>query len=169
MSVWKTMSCEFARATTVAEIEAVQRLRYAVYVEEMQRYDNVAGAEGGRFAEPEDEHSWICYARDGAEVVAATRMTWGGDGFSDQELDQYQLAPFLADLPPDLMGVGERNTVLPSHRGSGVLDQLMAYSSAATTVHDWRVVFVCCEPHLLSMYLKMGQRTYAPHNINSPQ
>jgi len=163
------MGYEFARATTAAEIEAVQRLRYAVYVEEMQRYDNVAGAEDGRFAEPEDEHSWICYARDGAEVVAATRMTWGGDGFSDRQIDQYQLAPFLAELPPDVMGVGERNTVLPSHRGTGVLDQLLAYSSAATNVHDLLVVFGCCEPHLLSMYLKMGQRTYAPHNINSPQ
>ena len=163
------MGYEFARATTAAEIEAVQRLRYAVYVEEMQRYDNVAGADEGRFAEPEDEHSWICYARDGAEVVAATRMTWGGDGFSDRQIDQYQLAPFLAELPPEVMGVGERNTVLPSHRGTGVLDQLLAYSSAATNVHDLLVVFGCCEPHLLSMYLKMGQRTYAPHNINSPQ
>ena len=59
------MGIEFARATTAAEIDAVQRLRYAVYVEEMGRYDSVAGAEDGRFAEPEDEHSWICYARDG--------------------------------------------------------------------------------------------------------
>ena len=82
----------------------------------------------GRFAEPEDEHSWICYARDGDEVVAATRMTWGGDGFSDRQIDQYQLAPFLAELPADVMGVGERNTVLPSHRGTGVLDELLAYS-----------------------------------------
>jgi hypothetical protein len=163
------MGYEFTRATTAAEIEAVQRLRYAVYVEEMKRYDNVAGGDEGRFAEPEDDRSWICYARDGAEVVAATRMTWGGDGFSDRQIDQYQLAPFLAELPPDLMGVGERNTVLPSHRGTGVLDQLLAYSSTATNVHDLRVVFGCCEPHLLSLYLKMGQRTYAPHNINSPQ
>ena len=162
------MGYEFARATTAAEIEAVQRLRYAVYVEEMKRYDDVAGAEDGRFAEPEDEHSWICYARDGSEVVAATRMTWGGDGFSDRQVDQFQLAPFLAELPAEVMGIGERNTVLPSHRGSGVLDQLMAYSSAATNVQDLRVVFGCCEPHLLSLYLKMGQRTYAPHNINSP-
>ena len=59
------MGYEFARATTAAEIEAVQRLRYAVYVEEMKRYDDVAGGDDGRFAEPEDEHSWICYARDG--------------------------------------------------------------------------------------------------------
>jgi CRP-like cAMP-binding protein len=162
------MSYEFARATTTAEIEAVQRLRYAVYVEEMQRYDDVVGADERRFAEPEDEHSWICYARDGDEVVAATRMTWGGDGFSERQIEQYQLAPFLAEVPLDLMGIGERNTVLPSHRGSGVLDQLLAYSRAATNVSDLRVVFGCCEPHLLSLYLRMGQRTYAPRNINSP-
>ena len=56
------MGYEFARATTATEIEAVQRLRYAVYVEEMKRYDDVTGAEDGRFAEPEDDHSWICYA-----------------------------------------------------------------------------------------------------------
>jgi CRP-like cAMP-binding protein len=162
------MGYEFGRAATAAEIAAVQRLRYAVYVEEMKRYDGVAGADDGRFAEPEDEHSWICYARDGDEVVAATRMTWGGDGFSSRQIDQYQLAPFLAELPPELMGVGERNTVLPSHRGSGVLDQLLAYSREATNVRDLRVVFGCCEPHLLSLYLRMGQRTYAPRNINSP-
>ena len=95
-------------------------------------------------------------------------MTWGGDGFSDRQVDQYQLGPFLAELPPEIMGVGERNTVLPSHRGTGVLDQLFAYSGAETNEHGLQVVFGCCEPHLLSLFLRMGQRTYAPHNINSP-
>lgn len=159
---------EFAQATTVAEIQEVQQLRYAVYVEEMQRYQNVEGAEEARFAEPEDSHSWICYARDGTRVVAATRMTWGGDGFSDRQVGQYQLAPFLAELPAEIIGVGERNTVIPTYRGTGVLDQLLAYASAVTKVSSLQVVFGCCEPHLLSLYLKMGQRTYAPHNINSP-
>jgi hypothetical protein len=162
------MGYEFARATSTAEIEAVQRLRYTVYVDEMKRYEDVAGGEDGRFAEPEDEYSWICYARDGEQVVAATRMTWGGDGFSSRQVEQYQLAPFLTELPGEGMGVGERNTVLPSHRGTGVLDQLLAYSSAVTNVPDLLVVFGCCEPHLLSLYLRMGQRTYAPRNINSP-
>ena len=71
--------------------------RYAVYVEEMDRYHDVAGSEQHRFAEPEDQHSWLFYARDGDTVVAATRMTWGGDGFSSRQIDQYQLAPFLAE------------------------------------------------------------------------
>jgi hypothetical protein len=162
------MGFHFARASTASEIEAVQRLRYAVYVEEMSRYHDVAGGDQGLFVEPEDGHSWVCYASDEERVVAATRMTWGGDGFSDRQIDQYQLAPFLAELPPEIMGVGERNTVLPSYRGTGVLDQLLAFAGTVTKVNDLNLVFGCCEPHLLSLYLKMGQRTYAPHNINSP-
>ncbi|HEX4865807.1 MAG TPA: hypothetical protein VFV02_17190, partial [Acidimicrobiales bacterium] len=62
------MGYEFSQATTLADIQAVQQLRYAVYVEEMHRYQNVEGAEQARFAEPEDSHSWICFARDGTEV-----------------------------------------------------------------------------------------------------
>ena len=162
------VALEFARATTTAEIEAVQQLRFQVYVREMQRYQDVTGADEGRFVEPEDDRSWICYARDGGEVVAATRMTWGGDGFSQRQIEQYQLDPFLDELPVEVMGVGERNTVLPTHRGSGVLDQLLAFAATVTDVRSLRLVFGCCEPHLLPLYLRMGQRTYARRNINSP-
>jgi CRP-like cAMP-binding protein len=95
-------------------------------------------------------------------------MTWGGDGFSQRQVDQYQLTPFLAEIPAELMGVGERITVLPAYRGTGVLERLLAFMSEATDVDDLRLVFGCCEPHLLPMYLKLGQRTYAAHNINSP-
>ena len=165
-STLRAMGIEFARSTTEEEVQAVQRLRHAVYVEEMGRYDD--DGEDGRFAEPEDDHSWIYYARDGEDIVAATRMTWGGDGLSTRQVDQYQLAPFLAELPHTIMGVGERNTVLPSHRGSGVLDQLFEFSGADTLSRGPTVFFGCCEPHLLPLFLRMGQRTYAAHNINSP-
>jgi hypothetical protein len=85
------VATEFVRARTAEEIAAVQRLRHAVYVAEMGRYDTVDGGAEGRFAEPEDQRSWLFYARDGDEVVAATRMTWGGDGFSERQVVQYQL------------------------------------------------------------------------------
>jgi len=162
------MAGSVGRATTAAEIEAVQGLRYAVYVEEMDRYHDVDGSEQQRFAEPEDDNSWLFYARDGDTMVAATRMTWGGDGFSTRQIDQYQLAPFLAEIPAAVMAVGERNSVLPAYRGTGVLDEMLVYSAGFMSSYDLRLVFGCCEPHLLSMYLKMGQQAYAQHNINSP-
>ena len=157
----------FGRATTAEEIAAVQRLRYSVYVEELGRYRDAVGAGDGRFAESEDENSWLFYARDGDQVIAATRTTWGGDGFSARQIDQYQLAPFLEQIPVELMAVGERNSVLSGYRGTGVFDELMNYGRAFTATYDLRLVFGCCEPHLLSLFLKMGCRPYAEHNINS--
>jgi hypothetical protein len=95
-------------------------------------------------------------------------MTWGGEGFSARQIDQYQLAPFLEEIPPALMAVGERNSVLPAYRGTAVLDEMMQHSRPFIDTHDLRLVFGCCEPHLLSLYLGMGQRPYAEQNINSP-
>lgn len=146
----------------------MQRLRYDVYVDEMGRYGDVPGSDEGRFAEPEDEHSWIFYAREGDEVVASTRITWGGDGFSQRQVDQYQLQPFLDEIPAELMAVGERNAVRPDLRGSGVIEQLLMHTGMETADEGLQLVFGCCEPHLVSLYLKMGQRTYAANNINSP-
>ncbi|MDQ1455479.1 MAG: hypothetical protein QOH28_1099, partial [Actinomycetota bacterium] len=147
------MGFDFLRAVSAEEVEAVQRLRYAVYVEELGRYREVADRASRKFAEPEDDQSWIFYARDGDEVVAATRMTWGGEGFSARQIDQYQLAPFLEEIPPALMAVGERSSVLPAYRGTGVLDEMMQHSRPFIDSHDLRLVFGCCEPHLLSLYL----------------
>ena len=150
------MGVEFARAVTADEVEAVQRLRYEVYVEELGRYQDVADDLNGRLAEPEDDNSWLFYCRDGDQVVAATRMTWGGDGFSDRQVEQYQLAPFLEEIGPELMAVGERNSVLPDYRGTGVFEELMLHSSPLVEAHGLRLVFGCCEPHLLSLFLGMG-------------
>ena len=100
--------------------------------------------------------------------MAATRMTWGGDGFSNRQIDQYQLDPFLAEIPAEIDGrrrAQHRAPRIPRHRRARPAVRLQ---EAATTEHDLRFVFGCCEPHLLSLFLKMGQRTYAPHNINSP-
>ncbi len=84
-------------AQTAEERDAVYRFRYSVYVEEMGRYRGSADHDGHRLSDPEDEWSWIAYARDGDEVVATTRLTWGGAGFSPRQIEQYGLAPFLAE------------------------------------------------------------------------
>ena len=73
-------------AETAEEREAVFRVRYDIYVEEMGRYRSVADHERRRLVDPEDDTSWIIYATDGADVVGSMRITWGGDGFSSRQL-----------------------------------------------------------------------------------
>ena len=159
---------EIRIAETVDEKEAVLRFRYAIYVEEMGRYAGVADRVDRRLGDPEDEWSWISYAIDGDEIVGSLRMTWGGAGFSDRQVRQYGLQPFLDELPREVLAVGERTMVSPSWRGEQLLAPLCCVIEPRLTAHGVKVVFGACEPHLLSCYCRY-QRPYGSRNINSPE
>ncbi|HEY5164435.1 MAG TPA: cyclic nucleotide-binding domain-containing protein, partial [Acidimicrobiia bacterium] len=74
--------------------------------------------------------------------------------------------PFLDELPPGMLGVGERVMVMPKYRGTGLVDELLECRRERAANHDVRIVFSACEPHLLSLYLSQGRKTYADKNIN---
>ncbi|HEU5302625.1 MAG TPA: cyclic nucleotide-binding domain-containing protein [Acidimicrobiia bacterium] len=163
------MAFEVAEARTVEEKEAVYRFRYSVYVEEMGRYQGSADHEGRRLVEAEDETSWIFFAKEGDDVVGTARLSWGERGFSERQVDEYSLAPFLDQIPHRHLAIGERVMVTPRLRGTGLVDDLLACRHETAIAHDVRVQFSACEPHLLSLYLGQGRRTYATRNINSPE
>ncbi len=107
------------------EKRAVYRFRYDVYVQEMGRYRGVADHENRLLVEPEDETARIFYAAQDGEVVGTSRFSWGGDApFLPRLIEHYRLAPFLAELPPEVMAVGERGMVAPRLRGSKLFKEL---------------------------------------------
>lgn len=108
-------------AETEDEKGAVYRFRYDVYVEELGRYGAAADHENRRLVEPEDATARIFYAAQDGEVVATSRLSWGGDApFSERPIEHYQLAPFLEELAPETIAVGERGMVKPALRGSAL-------------------------------------------------
>ncbi len=160
----------FHAAETEEEKLAVYRLRYDVYVEEMGRYQGAADHDRRLLVEPEDDTARIFYAAPDGEVVATSRLSWGGDGpFSARQIDQYQLAPFLAEVPREAIVVAERGMVVPRLRGSPIFTQLMATSRRFIQEQRVQLLFGACEPHLLSLYMGRGARPYARRNINSPE
>jgi hypothetical protein len=155
-------------AETEAERRAVYRFRYDVYVEEMGRYAGVADHENRLLVEPEDDSGRIFYAAREGEVVGTSRLSWGGDGpFSERQIRQYRLGAFLHEVPLEAMAVGERGMVVKHLRGSELFSQLQTFSQEFTSEQRIQLVFGACEPHLLSLYLGQGARTYAKENINS--
>ena len=154
-------------ATTRDELEAVYRLRYQVYVEELRRYRGRADQEHRRFVEPEDEWSTVFYAVDGDDMIASARITWGGDGFSPRQIAQYRLDPFLTELPHEVLAVGERLTIAPSRRGGDVFAEFGNAMDAHHRSLGIQMIFGAFEPHLVSMYCTL-QRPYADRNINTP-
>ena len=163
------MTFEVGLAETEEQREAVYRFRYSVYVEEMGRYQGSADHAGRRLVEPEDERSFVFYALEDGDVVGTARLSWGGHGFSERQVGEYSLAPFLAELPPEHIAVGERVMVVPRLRGTGLVDELMDRRNDTALERDVRIQFSACEPHLLSLYLGQGRRTYAAKNINTPE
>ena len=149
---------------------AVYRFRYDIYVKEMGRYGKAADDDRRLLIETEDETARIFYAAEAGEVVATSRFSWGGDApFSERLIDHYQLAPFLEEVPPEAMAVGERGMVIPRLRGSDVFFRLGQESSAFIEEKRIQLIFGACEPHLLSLYIGNGQRTYSERNINSAE
>lgn len=157
------------QAVTTAEKEALYRFRYTVYVEEMGRYSATADHTNRRLVDPEDEHSWNFYAHDGENVVASNRVTWGVHGFSVRQIEQYGLEPFLAELPARVLFVGERTMVAAAYRGTTVANDFSNGGVLPVADEDLCVVFGACEPHLLSFYVGLGMKTYAPTNMNSEE
>lgn len=157
-------------AETEEEKRAVYRFRYDVYVEEMGRYRNTANHAERTLVEPEDEKARIFYAAPDGEVVGTARFSWGGDGaFSARQLEQYRLEPFLAELPASAMVVGERGMVAPYLRGSDLFHRMGDLSRRFVSDNRVQLIFGACEPHLLSLYIGRGARTFSNRNINSPE
>lgn len=157
-------------ARSEEEKEAVYRFRYEIYVEEMGRYRGIADHERRRFREPEDDTARIFYAASDGKVVATSRMNWGGDApFTDRLVDHYRLEPFLAEIPREVMAVGERGMVKPELRGSPIFSELGTKISEFISANRVQLIFGACEPHLLSRYVSQGSRTFAGENINSPE
>jgi hypothetical protein len=163
------MTVELFRAESGREREALFRFRYSVYVEELGRYRGIADHRGRRLVEPEDAQSVLYGVRQGGEVVGTGRVTFGADGFSARQIEQYGLGSFLADVPARLMAVGERFMVAPHLRRGTVTTQLRDFQREDVRGRNVRLAFGDCEPHLLSMNLSAGARTYAERNINSDE
>jgi len=157
-------------AATEAEKQAVYRFRYEIYVEEMGRLGRVADHEKRLLVEPEDATARIFYAAQDGEVVATSRFSWGGDApFNERLIESYQLAPFLAELPAAALAVGERGMVVSRLRGSELFRELGRVSQQWVSEQRIQLIFGACEPHLLSLYLSQGCRTFAKKNVSSPE
>lgn len=154
-------------AESAEERTAIQRFRYDVYVDELHRYGRRADHAERMLVDDEDEWSWLLYIAEGEDILASTRITWGGHGFSERQIDQYRLAPFLEELPHGVLAVGERVMVRADKRGSELAGQLRAAIQPIQREHGVRAVFGAFEPHLVSMYIAQTlQRPYANRNIN---
>lgn len=127
-------------ATSAADVQAAQRLRYEVFAEEMgARLDSpVSGLDVDRF----DAYCDHLLVRDGRRVVGTYRLLPPGRTdrlYSDAEFDLRALAPIRRDLVE-----AGRTTVHPDHRDGAVVALMWAGIARYMVSGGHRWLAGCC-------------------------
>ncbi|MCZ6807630.1 MAG: cyclic nucleotide-binding domain-containing protein [Deltaproteobacteria bacterium] len=160
-----------SEVTTDAEREEVYRFRYDIYVEELNRYGDIADHENRLLVEPDDELAHLYLIRHEGRVIGTARLSWGADpgALNDRIVEQYDLKPFLDAVPHRHLAVGERLMFAPEYRGGPLLFKFISEFLVSFSKQGIQLFFGDCEPHLLNSYQSLGYRPYTQRHVNKAE
>lgn len=148
-------------ASTDEDREAIWRLRYRIYVEEMG-YDFGATPDRRLPDNPLRNNRLLLAEQEGA-VVGTLAIDWGGDlAFGEEDRKVYQLDRFLAVLAPERLMIVTRFMSTPEARLGETPELLLDTALRFALERGVAVIFLDCRPHLINFYLRLGFRPYAP-------
>ena len=157
-------------AETPAEREAIYKLRYQIYVEEMHIFGSVANHDEQLFIEETDAHARLIYATVNGEIVGSLRLNLGVDApFSEEFEETYNLHLFRDNVSDDQLMVLTRFMVKEEYRGSAIAFRMIAEAGKVAIQHNIQVAVCDCQPHLIRYYNRMGFRSYACDIYNDPE
>ena len=149
-------------AQTEAEREAIYRLRYEIYVEEMHVFNDIADHERRMLYGENDNNAWLMYAKIGDELIGSLRLNLGKYGcFSDELEDTYDLQRFRKAIDDDQLLVLTRFMVRKAYRGSQISYRMIEEVAEICKREKIEVAVCDCQPHLVRYYQRMGFRSYA--------
>ena len=155
------MNIRFGQASNPEQLAACQRLRYAIYTEEMNLYQSAETERAQALGDPDDSWGRTFYAEVNGEIVATCRANLGRDGvYPASWHDIWDFERFAPHSPPETWMVSSRATIAKEHRGGPLAGQLFAYLLAECIQLGARLVFLDCVPHLVGYYQRLGARVY---------
>jgi CRP-like cAMP-binding protein/predicted GNAT family N-acyltransferase len=158
--MYMTITLRFAESD--ADREAIYRLRYEVYVEEMGYAFPGVDHQNRHLAEPFQRPTRLLMAEEAGRLVGTLQFNWGAEcAFTEDERRIYRLSDFVALVGDESTMIGSRFMTLPSHRDSDVPARLLDRMFEFALDNDVKLLFGDCRPHLINNYLRLGFRTYA--------
>jgi predicted GNAT family N-acyltransferase len=157
------MPLEIRRVTDPAELEEVFRLRYRVYVQELQYPQRYADPRSQTVREPLDEVGHILGAFDHGRLVGTCRINPAAESDLGEYVELYQLQRFVP-LFPRHVSVTTKGVMAPEYRtGAPCLKMVLdgfRYLRALTPAICFD--FIDARPHLLPLHRKVGYRQVFP-------
>ncbi len=164
------MQTELKLASTDAEREALYRLRYEIYVEEMGIFGAVADHERRRFIDPHDATARLMYATADDAVIGTLRLNFGADApFSDEFVLTYGLDRFRPVVSDAQMVVLTRFMVRKDVRGTPLPFHMISEAARITMAEGAEIALCDCQPHLINLYSRLGFRSYDCPVYNDPE
>jgi CRP-like cAMP-binding protein len=156
------MTATLRFAESEADHEAIYRLRYQIYVEEMGYAFPGADHAGRRLAEPISRPTRLLMAEESGALVGTLQFNWGAEcAFTEDERRIYRLSDFVAVVGDESTMIASRFMTPPSHRDSDLPARLLDAMFEFALDNEVRLLFGYCRPHLINNYLRLGFRTYA--------
>ena len=155
------MDIQVRYAESEDELQAIYRLRYEIYGQEMNLKSRAVDHQNKVLTDANDDTARILFATVDDELVGTLRLHWGGDAPFPAEFDEtYDLKRFESVVSPDQMVIFTRFMVRKQFRGTMLPFQLLGAIAKFSLEHNVRLSFCDCQPHLLNLYTRLGYRTY---------
>ena len=152
------MALQVRVATTPAELEAIYRFRYDVYVREMGKPLSTADHANGRLTDANDEGAIQYFVAEEQQVLGAMRLHAGN--VPAAVVERLDAARF--GLPVDKLGFVSKAMVSRDRRGS------LSFLAMAKTAYETAAAkgvelgLIHCRRDLVPLYERIGYRAYGP-------
>jgi CRP-like cAMP-binding protein len=157
-----TMPATLRFAESAADHEAIYRLRYEIYVEEMGYAFPGVDHRKRLLTDPLERPTRRLMAEDEGALVGTLQFNWGAEcPFTDEERRIYRLSDFIAFVGDEDTMIASRFMTQASHRDSDLPARMLDAMFAFALDNNVRLLFADCRPHLINNYLRLGFRTYA--------
>jgi len=146
---------------SVEELDAVARLRYQVYVNELGRRPEGCNDDLQSLKDPEDAYSIVLAAFDHEQMVGTFRITPVDQLDKDSSWRElYENKKFPVE--PNQQYIFSRMIVTNEYRGKGLAADFFKTAFDCIREAGGELAFLHCQSHLVSLYEVMGFRRYAP-------
>jgi predicted GNAT family N-acyltransferase len=150
---------QVCHATTRDEKEAVYRLRYEIYVEEMRTKQRFANHEKRMVEEAQDKYAHHFYIQAGDRPVGSLRLNVMSEGEMECQ-ESYGVDVLTRWFRPSEIGMLTRFLVASDYRGRAAAQMLIRRAFQHFAEGGLRCALLDCLPHLIKYYEMIGFRRY---------
>ncbi len=153
-AVTDTKDIEIREATSDAELEAIFRFRYEIYVEEMGRKQKYADQVARRITDPLDANGWNVGAWRDGQLVGVVRT----NPFDDPVTDEYAALYKVKSDTRNNAVIVTRLMTAPSIRKSDLATRLAVDCHKRICLAGRRDVYIDCNDYLVRWFESLGFR-----------